>query len=452
MIYGRILAVKEEVAGSELAYPFALNLLPNPGFETNTSSWSGAAATFWTGASATGSLTRDTTVFHSGVASGKMLSDGLAALQGVSHSGALTGLGLTTYTFSAWVKATEGEKMRIAIRDTTNQINSVTGFTCTGDWDLVSVTITTGTLAPSLLLAITLTGAARVATFWVDDAWFGGVPSTGDNSTLFVESTLDFPEPKAGKTVPIMIEGIRYAYSALNDTANTLTLAAPATAAIADGSRIDVYPEIVTRRAICQIDDAEEQAETVEPIIPHSLWDKLKLGLREPEKREAVEIDDDGDDWVVANILSQPARITPKDIDATELSDVVALLGNVKAGSIEGTVIRGGRVEGATISTGGPNEARIVLADTPGENDRIKFFGAGGALAGNIRAADGRILVAGGLTLNSPPKWGEPGDTTMTDQTPVLTSGPATTPPTKPQTYLKVTKADGVTGRVPFYT
>ena len=91
------------------------NLVPNPGFEVNTTGWD----TFG------GTLTRDTGTFHAGVASGKTVAvanDQTRCLD--------VPVVVATYAFSCWVNGTAAMTLRI-------QLGSEAGyeeFVLTGSW------------------------------------------------------------------------------------------------------------------------------------------------------------------------------------------------------------------------------------------------------------------------------------------------------------------------------
>ena len=106
------------------------NYITNPSFEVDTSGWGG------TGTGST--LTRDTSVFHSGVASGKMETS--ADNQWVSFP-----LGVppsTQITLSAWVKGTAGELIHLNFW--TGAVDVPGGpFTLTGEWQRIAHTLTT---------------------------------------------------------------------------------------------------------------------------------------------------------------------------------------------------------------------------------------------------------------------------------------------------------------------
>lgn len=141
------------------------NFCPNPSFEVNTTGWvTGSTALTNTG----GTLTRDTSIFDVGVASGKVVCDGAATQQGASVL--LTYLKPnTTYTVSAWLKSVSGRPLMLRTRDTVNLINGVTANVASGNTARVSSTITTGPTGPAaILVGISTDFTAAASTFNFD--------------------------------------------------------------------------------------------------------------------------------------------------------------------------------------------------------------------------------------------------------------------------------------------
>ncbi len=138
------------------------NLVLNPDFEVDASSWAAAGAAV---------LSRTTVEFHGGVAS--LLADFTATSQGAYQDvGGL--LGTQTYNYNVWCKAPSSKAMQLVVDEYTvgfgTYIGGQTlGFTGTGAWQLMEAT---RTLAPTgaLLQIILRTNSAGSGTFYMDDA------------------------------------------------------------------------------------------------------------------------------------------------------------------------------------------------------------------------------------------------------------------------------------------
>lgn len=143
-----------------------VNLVPNPGFETDTSTWT-TNSTFWTNSGAT--LTRITSDFDSGVACAKVVTDAISNQEGLVCSSLPTLLANTSYTFSARVKWISGRPVRFGFRDGTNASNNQTGYSSPTQWTTFTFTYTTGSSpVTGSSLAVATDTTAAVSEFHVD--------------------------------------------------------------------------------------------------------------------------------------------------------------------------------------------------------------------------------------------------------------------------------------------
>lgn len=138
--------------------------MPNGGFETDTYGWgaSGAGVT----------ITRITTQSHSGSACLQVDHDG-SALRGAMTT-QMRALPSTTYTLTAWVKATAGALMRLELNEygddgSTLTDTGYTDFTATGSWQQVTATNTTASGNIQTLRAVVRHQELTALTFYVDD-------------------------------------------------------------------------------------------------------------------------------------------------------------------------------------------------------------------------------------------------------------------------------------------
>lgn len=148
----------------------ATNIVPNPGFETNTTGWVTTTGQFVV--SAAGTLTRVTAQFNSGVAAGQLVTTAVAnegteaAITGTFKSGQL-------YGGSVFLKGNAGgEVVTVAIGITAD--NAQKSVTLTTSWQEVffgwvptadRTTVVFGVVQP----------AAAVSTIFVDDLTVNGL-------------------------------------------------------------------------------------------------------------------------------------------------------------------------------------------------------------------------------------------------------------------------------------
>ena len=219
-------------------------------------------------------------------------------------------------------------------------------------------------------------------------------------TTLVLEDTLDFEEPDEGSTVTVrMLFGGEQEFAfvtALDDDLGTMSLATGLSKAYGEGARIEVYPIAKVRVAEIRLEDAEEQGETLDTVVPHALYDRIDTGIR--AQGEAVALVETEDDWMVGDVMGDEPQADGKFIRAgtivaeklkvDRLSAVSANLGNITAGTIDSVRITGGIIR--TSDTG----SRIVMEDTA--KDRIKFFDTDGNIRAQLRvgeAGSGKSII-----------------------------------------------------------
>lgn len=149
------------------------NLIENPSFEANLTGWDSAAT-----------LTRDTTQFRTGIASGKVVSpaSGLkttTAFYTVSAS--------TTYTGSVYVKGETDKYVSLEVYGGSSSSGTSGPIKMTGAWQRLSAKVTTavGETTLQLVLRNETTGSH---TFYVDDAL---LEKTADLKDYFDGATTD---------------------------------------------------------------------------------------------------------------------------------------------------------------------------------------------------------------------------------------------------------------------
>ena len=144
------------------------NIISNPGFETNTATWTVAGA-------ATTSTTRTTTQFHSGVASLQAVSDGTASKQGVFISTLRPTISPnTTYTASIWLKGEAGKLLAVEFGEITPGGTLIgrtqpAAVTATGNWQRFVITRAMGATAGQADIVVRNNNAVA-HTYYLDDA------------------------------------------------------------------------------------------------------------------------------------------------------------------------------------------------------------------------------------------------------------------------------------------
>lgn len=130
-------------------------------------------------------------------------------------------------------------------------------------------------------------------------------------TTLTVDDAADFDED--GGTLVINDQVI--AYTAVDDDTGDITLAAGLDDDALEGDAVEIYDPAIGAVfselvAVLAVDDDLDNTEPIEATVPNALADRLPEGVR-GDDGESVSIiwDDDDDEWLVQDILGQPARI-----------------------------------------------------------------------------------------------------------------------------------------------
>lgn len=158
------------VAGTNSVRYLGTNMLANPGFETNTTGWSTANST----------ITRDLTVYRTGVAALKVVPTTAAAYSAtttVTISGATAG---RTYYGGMWVyvdpaNSIVGKEVRLFIRETggaSGQADTIVSTTLVAGWQFISGerTLTANDRTGISFFLNRTTGVALTEVYFIDDA------------------------------------------------------------------------------------------------------------------------------------------------------------------------------------------------------------------------------------------------------------------------------------------
>lgn len=134
--------------------------------------------------------------------------------------------------------------------------------------------------------------------------------ATTADAILFVGSTVDFVET-GGDVLLILEDGTTQAvtYTGVDDDAGTVILGALLPVSVPANSEVRLDPPTVERWAQVVID---EDGEGVAARVPHSLFDKLREGIRTTEETmESVSLDLVADEWVIVDILGDQPSTDP---------------------------------------------------------------------------------------------------------------------------------------------
>jgi hypothetical protein len=157
------------------------NLVINPNMETNITNWTASGGT------ALATITRDTTIFHSGAASLKAVCSGASLFQGVTSAASVMAALVVgeTYTVSAWVYSTVAGLVRVGLTSTSTTVLQTAVLANT--WTRVSYTGVANSAALPVVV-IDTGNPARATTLYFDDVL---VEQSATVGTYFDGSTVD---------------------------------------------------------------------------------------------------------------------------------------------------------------------------------------------------------------------------------------------------------------------
>lgn len=200
------------------------------------------------------------------------------------------------------------------------------------------------------------------------------------SSLLTLEDTLDFVQPEYGENLQVQIIGdtlseivpIMVPASDDIDTVNydtgTIQLATEHVNSYEAGDMVEVYPRVVRKIAQVRLDDAEEEGETIDAVVPSTLYDKIADGVN---LSISVDLDYDGEQFTVEQILGDEVSIdgvylaedsvTVDKLSVGTLSAITADLGTVTAGSITGITITGTTITGSNFATAASGARRLTF-------------------------------------------------------------------------------------------
>ena len=130
-------------------------------------------------------------------------------------------------------------------------------------------------------------------------------------TVLTVEDPTDF-QPDGGE---LLIDDEEIAYSDVNEETGVITLDAPTTDAHLAEARVYVLPATTERWAHVMVEGDDE---TMQARVPHALYDRLTVGVRDPDTDELELVDVDRDqagELFVADILERVPLVDGSFID-----------------------------------------------------------------------------------------------------------------------------------------
>jgi hypothetical protein len=113
-------------------------------------------------------------------------------------------------------------------------------------------------------------------------------------------------------TGQVEIGGYIYLYTSLDPTTFVMTLSPGLVTDVDAGTRINLYPYVTEKWATVEL---QANDDAVLALVPHSLWDRLAEGVRDPGDQEPVEIDQQAGDWIVADIVATVPLMSGEFID-----------------------------------------------------------------------------------------------------------------------------------------
>lgn len=127
-------------------------------------------------------------------------------------------------------------------------------------------------------------------------------------TTLILTDVTDFDED----TGAVVINGSVYDYVSINREANEMELATGLVEDLDYSERVNLSPLVIEKWAMVEV---KENDDVILALIPHSLYDKLADGVREPEDQEAVNVGTRDGDWYVADVIGSEPKQSAQFID-----------------------------------------------------------------------------------------------------------------------------------------
>lgn len=122
-------------------------------------------------------------------------------------------------------------------------------------------------------------------------------------SSVTVESTQDFDEAGGNFRTPV---GTIVAYLSVDDDTGVITLSGTLAAGLDADDRLVVYPLAGDRIAQIMVDDVGDEGDALLARVAHPLWERITVGTRAEDESEWVKVVNEGDGWVLTDLLGSP--------------------------------------------------------------------------------------------------------------------------------------------------
>jgi len=140
------------------------NVLTNTGFEVDLAAWNKIRNTE--------TFTRDTSEFHGGVASGKVVTPGVQTEEGIDQVVTTTVNSSDPVVAKAWMKGTGSFSLRATTRDPIGlyqDIGAWTPVTLTSSWQQVTATVDATSDAVGVSIELSTGASIAAVTVYLDD-------------------------------------------------------------------------------------------------------------------------------------------------------------------------------------------------------------------------------------------------------------------------------------------
>lgn len=127
-------------------------------------------------------------------------------------------------------------------------------------------------------------------------------------TTLILTDVTDFDEDEG----TVVINGTVYDYVGIDRENNQMTLATGLVEDLQYSEKVNLSPLVIEKWAMVEVKDDDD---VILALVPHSLYDKLEDGVREPEDQEPVNVQTRDGDWYVADIVGSEPKMSAAFID-----------------------------------------------------------------------------------------------------------------------------------------
>lgn len=219
----------------------------------------------------------------------------------------------------------------------------------------------------------------------------------------------------------VLLEGELLDYTAVTPDPDpdveqgTIDLLLPITVDLDEGDILVVSPIMQEKWATVEL-QADDDA--VFALVPHSLWDRIPEGVREPEDQEYAIVDKQEGDWVVLDVLNEAPFVDGDYIDPATLpvpesvTEVIGAVENLAAevaantGAIaENTdaVVNAAETAFAANSLASTADGRVSMSDYEPTTEDVEYYATdyeGNLMRGTPWDVTNREVVSGLATLH----------------------------------------------------